>query len=309
MKKAFLLSCLVLCALMSFAQTKKVAILEVEDASNQLTNAQKLMLRSNLSRAVTNTKGYEAYNRSDMDAIMREHLFQRSGNVNSDQIRELGRMTGVSLILTTKAVRSGNQLFVDAAILNVETAQQELQDNMIMGLTAEDMQKGCEQLARRLFGVTATSSGIEKYNIERMGPNEYIYMGKYMGKKEYEYFLRNNCPKAYGQYRIGKQLIYAGWGVFAAGIAITGAGIGMLASAGYMETETGGGGMVDGGIALMAVGPSLMVVGSVPLLTIGYVKRNRAYKVYNNTCASSSAAPLSLNLTAGSNGLGLALQF
>ena len=49
MKKVFLLSCLLLSALLTFAQeTKKVAILEVVDRENKLTYSQKLVLRSNM---------------------------------------------------------------------------------------------------------------------------------------------------------------------------------------------------------------------------------------------------------------------
>lgn len=296
MKKVFLLICMVLTVSVTMAQTKKVAILEVEDTSGQLTDAQKLMLRSNLSRAVTNTRGYEAYSRSDMDAIMNEHLFQRSGNVDSEQIRELGRMTGVSLILITKAVRSGNQMFVDATILNVETAQQELQDNMIMGLDAESMQQGCAKLAQRLFGVTATSSAMEKYNIERMGINSYTYMGKYLDKKEYAQFLRNNCPQAYKQYKEGRIWALSGWGMMGAGVVLTGAGLGMLI------------GEMDAGFAMLMTGAALTGVSVLVPIAVGYDKINKSHKTYNNTCASS-AAPITLNFSAGSNGLGLALQF
>ena len=48
----------------------------------KLEYTEKLMLRSNLARAVTNIEGFEAYNRTDIDAILNEHGFQRSGNVS-----------------------------------------------------------------------------------------------------------------------------------------------------------------------------------------------------------------------------------
>lgn len=212
MKKIFFLACLLISAVMTFAQTKKVAILEVVDREGRMEYSQKMMLRANMARAVANTNGYEAYDRSDVDAIMSEHEFQRTGMVSDAQIRQLGEMTGVSLILVTEGVLTGtNSVFVSAKILNVETAKVEIMDNMTMGLSAADMQQGCMQLAKRLFGVTATSSAIEKYNIERMGTNEYIYLGKYMDKREYELFLRNNCPQAYSQYRKGQRMIISGW--------------------------------------------------------------------------------------------------
>ena len=115
-------------------------------------------------------------------------------------------------------------------------------------------------------------------------------------------FLRNNCPKAYGQYKIGKQLVYAGWGI-TAGSAVLGA-VG-LAVYGTAHKDI----MFDFGITFAVVGLCSFAVGSIPLLCVGYVKRNNAYKIYNNTCASSSATPLTFNLTAGQNGLGIAMQF
>lgn len=302
MKRFFIFACLLLSAVMTFAQTKKVAILEVVDREGRINYSQKMMLRSNLARAVANTTGYEAYDRTDVDAIMNEHDFQRTGLVSDAEIRKLGEMTGVSLILVTEGVLTGDgKIFVSAKILNVETAKVEIIDNMTMGMDASSMQQGCTQLAKRLFGVTATNSAMEKYNIERMGPNSYIYISKYMEKKEYEYFLRNNCPKAYGEYKRGKQIIGAGWGVMGAGAAIIGAGAALVAVGGE-DGEVGG-------FAMLGLGGSIVVAGGSILLPIGYIKRNNAYKIYNNTCASSSAAPIAFNLTTGKNGLGIAMNF
>ena len=185
MKKVFLLACLLLSALMTFAQTKKVAILETVDREGRLSYSQKLLLRSNMARAVSNTIGYEAYDRSDVDMIMSEQDFQRTGMVSDVEIRKLGEMTGVSLILVTEGVLTGDgKIFVSAKILNIETGRVDMMDNLSMGLSTESIQEGCTALAKRLFGITASSTAMERYNIERMGPNEYIYMGKYMDKKD-----------------------------------------------------------------------------------------------------------------------------
>ena len=99
MKKIFFLMCLLLSAALAFAQNnKKVAILEVVDREGRLSYSQKLILRSSMARAVSNTDGYEAYDRSDVDMIMSEQDFQRTGLVKDEEIQKLGEMTGVSLI-------------------------------------------------------------------------------------------------------------------------------------------------------------------------------------------------------------------
>ena len=305
MRKLFLLSCLVLTALVTMAQTKKVAILETVDKEGKLSYSQKLLLRSNMARAVTNTTGYEAYDRSDVDAIMGEHEFQRTGLVKPEERQKLGEMTGVSLIMVIEGILPGDgKLFVTAKILNVVSGRVEIMDNQSMGLSSDAIQEGCTVLAKRLFGTTASSNAVEKYNVERYGANEYECMGKYMNGKEFELFLRNNCPKACHQYKLGRQLITAGWPIFCSGLALTVAGTTILGLDPFTENKE----KISCSIAVTCIG-SAGVCASVPLLIVGYINRNKAYKTYNNSCASSSVTPISFNITAGQNGIGLAMQF
>lgn len=293
MKKVFLLTCLLLSALMTFAQTKKVAILEVVDREGKLSYGNKMMLRSNLARAVANTVGYEAYDRTDMDAIMSEHDFQRTGLVSDDQIKQLGKMTGVELILVAEAALVGNNsMFVSAKILNVETAKVEMMDNISMGLEAMAMQQGCTTLANRLFG--ASSGGNANNNMEQRR-NQYTPMSS----KEYEWFLFNNCPKAYEQYKIGKPMIISGWIIAGAGLATGIAGIPFLFNS-HTEKQVIGGVLSGIGFPIMA--------GGIVIASVGHFKCNKARKIYYNQC-SSSATPLTFNLTAGPNGLGIAMNF
>ena len=156
MKKLFLLTCVMLSAMLTFAQnTQKVAILEVVDREGRLSYSQKLILRSSMARAVSNTDGYEAYDRSDVDMIMSEQDFQRTGLVRDEEIQKLGEMTGVSLILVTEGVLTGdNNIYVTAKILHVGTGKVIMMDNMMMKLSADEMQKSCKELATKLLGVS-----------------------------------------------------------------------------------------------------------------------------------------------------------
>ena len=109
MKKVLILFCLMISVTMVVAEDiKKVAILEVVDKEGKLTYGQKLALRTYMANAVSNTNGYEAYNRSDVDLIMSEHEFQRTGLVSESEIRKLGEMTGVLYILVTEAAPIDN---------------------------------------------------------------------------------------------------------------------------------------------------------------------------------------------------------
>lgn len=233
-------------------------VLEVVDREGKLSYIQKLILRSNMARAVANTYGYEAYDRTDIDMIMSEHDFQQTGLVREDEIRRLGEMTGVSLILVTEAVKADyNNLFVTAKILNVESAKVEISDNLSMGSGMENIERECKQLATKLFGVTSNISQTERYKVNQVSRKEYEYMAKYMNRKQYGYFLRNNCAEAYRQYRKGKAMCAGGWTLFSFGLAGTGMGI-MLCC---MGDAVGAGG------ALIAVG-GLMTGGGITLFTI-----------------------------------------
>ncbi len=161
MKKSLLIVSLLCLAFCGYAQdVKRVAILEVVDKENKLAYSQKLMLRSTLAKAITNTAGYEAYDRTDIDAIMGEQNFQRTGMVSDEQIKKLGEMTGAAYILVAEgAVADESNLFVTAKILNVETGRIERTESSVVGVAAKQMQRGCSNLAYNLFNNLTAGSG------------------------------------------------------------------------------------------------------------------------------------------------------
>ena len=327
MKTKFLTLLLLLSAAVASAETMRVAILEPVDRENKVSYGTKLILRSNLAKAVTNTAGYEAYDRSDMDAIMGEQNFQRTGMVSEHQIKRLGEMTGAKFILVAEAaVIDAQNMFITAKVLDVETARTVMTDNLMMGMDAKKIQEGCATLAGNLFRSTATipttKTEIKKstpiaantpmtnvIRIERLSNNLYNYGGTEMDAKMIEQFFRDNCPAAYAKYMSGKKLIGAGWGVFVAGLAMTAGGGVMLgiSETEYKNTRHYDMGLVDGGIVLTALGPSIIVTTSVPLLGVGYYRKNHAHEIFNRQCATKEK--LTLNLQASQNGLGLALNF
>ena len=318
MKKIFFLMCLMLSAMMVSAETMRVAILEPVDRENKVSYATKLILRSNLAKAVTNTAGYEAYDRSDIDAIMGEQDFQRTGLVSNDQIKRLGEMTGAKYVLVAEAVvLDASTMYITVKLLNVETARLEMTDNKMMGVTPADIQKGCEALANTLFGrdhnkssvkTTSNNNGystpstikVDKSDVVKISNNLYSYNGKSLDKNEYEALIRNSCPQAYKQYRLGKSLKIAGWTCFATGLSAIGVGISVI----FIGSHDSG--MIAAGATLCGLG-SAATVASVPLLAVGYVKQNRSVDTYNVQCKSSN--PMTFNLTVGQNGLGIAMNF
>lgn len=275
MKKIFFLVCLMLSAMMVSSETMRVAILEPVDRENKVSYGTKLILRSNLSKAVTNTAGYEAYDRTDMDAIMGEQNFQRTGMVSEEQIKRLGEMTGAKYILVAEAaVIDANNMFITAKVLDVESARTIMTDNLMMGMDAAKIQEGCIKLAMNLFhsyterdnsleNTTTTSrhttsqtvpqkkklirySSMAKRKAYNHG-KEFAYGNLEMDEKEMLIFLADRCPEAFKKIVDAKQVQTGGWSIL--GMTCFGA-----------------------------------VPIYIPLLAAGYVKYDKAIEYFNNNC-------------------------
>ena len=323
MKTKTLLFILLLVSGMMSAQVKRVAILETVDRENKVSYANKLILRANLSKAITLTAGYEAYDRTDIDAIMGEQNFQRTGMVSNDQIKKLGEMTGANYILVAEAVVvDARNMFITAKLLDVETARTIMTDNVMMGTTPDDIQEGCEELAKRLFHVEETTEVTPEvkstktnlfvpevtdrtYDLVRhskadqrmLGVKKYSYGSLQMDEQAFQRFLYKNNSRAYVDYMKSKKLIPAGWWLLGGGIILAiPVGCGLLDVLDPEELA-----------AFWAIG-SAAVMSSVPILCVGYSKKNRAFYAINNSLDNSEFA-LSLNVQASQNGIGLALSF
>lgn len=152
----FIVAALLLMSVPSFSQSeqsKKIAILETVDREGSIGYGIKLMLRSSLSYAITNTPGYEGYDRVDLESIVGEQTFQRTGMVSDEQIKQLGEMTGASYILVAEVARVDNaHIFITAKILDVETAKLEATANVQTLTEAKDIEAGCKRLASMLLG-------------------------------------------------------------------------------------------------------------------------------------------------------------
>ena len=152
MKKVLLLLCLL--PMLVMAQTKKVAILETVDKEGKISYAHKLMLRSSLAKAITEADGYEGYDRVDLESVLGEHSFQRTGMVSDDQIKKLGEMVGAQYVLIAEAVMVDDAtMFITAKIIDVETAQTMKTESQLMKATPQDIQIGCTTMAGNMLGI------------------------------------------------------------------------------------------------------------------------------------------------------------
>lgn len=157
MKKISILLLILFAVSQTYGQnspTKKVAILETVDKEDVVSNGVKLMVRGKLAYAITNTPGYEGYDRVDVGSILGEHEFQRTGLVSDKDIKRLGEMIGADYILVAEVAQLDySHVIIVAKILNVETAQLDKTSNIQTATDVESMDEACRELAARLLGV------------------------------------------------------------------------------------------------------------------------------------------------------------
>ncbi|MBR1516787.1 MAG: hypothetical protein IJ620_01395, partial [Bacteroidales bacterium] len=99
---------------------KKVAVWETKCSDGSLSSMQRLMIRGGMETYVGNSDGYEVYDRSAFDVIMKEHGFERSGAVSEEEIKEMGKLAGVQYIIVPEAMAEGNDIYILVKMLDVE---------------------------------------------------------------------------------------------------------------------------------------------------------------------------------------------
>ena len=160
MRKYIVVIVLMMLSALAMAQeVKKVAVWETKCSDNSITSFQSTMVRGGMETAVGNTSGFEVYDRSAFDAIMKEHNFQRSGAVSDSEIKRMGEMVGVQYIIVPEATSDGSEFYILVKMLDVETGKFGAVYEELCGPSGSEIRKACINLGTRLFG----SSGNKSY--------------------------------------------------------------------------------------------------------------------------------------------------
>ncbi len=105
-------------------EIKKIAILKPIDSQGKVSYYINKSLQNALTKAVAASNNLEAYDRNDMVIIQNENDFQRQGWVNPEEISRMGKISGVSYVLSSEIlITSNNEYYVMAKILNIETSK------------------------------------------------------------------------------------------------------------------------------------------------------------------------------------------
>lgn len=147
---------LTLCYLSAMAQTevKKVAVLEPMVEDGEISTIYKAVLRSKLLNSISNEEvGYEAFTRTDVDAIMREQQFQNSGMVDDNTRIRLGNLGGVDCICISKLAEGAGYINIDIMLVDVQSGKVESATNKLIENNLEQLEQTAVELGKKLVGL------------------------------------------------------------------------------------------------------------------------------------------------------------
>lgn len=156
MKKHFLfILVVVMFSMAATAQNKRIAILEPIDKEDSIPDSIAAMLRSNLTNAISSISGYEGYDNLNMTEIEDRYNSESLDSAEKEKIKLIGEIAEADYLLVSEIVKyDETSIFVTAKILNVKTAITESSENALMGMTAQNIQHGCESLVKKLLILT-----------------------------------------------------------------------------------------------------------------------------------------------------------
>ena len=148
MKRLSILLLAIMCAGGIFGQQQKVAVYvtgATEEGVNDFVGAY-------LVDAIVNSTNYQAVERTAdfLKELNKEQGYQRTGNVDDDQISRLGKQFGVQLVCVAKIGKMGDKQFVSARLIDVETATVKSSTKPVI-FTMDDVDKSCAAVAISLI--------------------------------------------------------------------------------------------------------------------------------------------------------------
>ena len=143
--------------MMASAEDITVALLEplTVPGSTECTPMEISMVRGELRKAFARQSGFQPLARMDVDAMLKEQGFQRSGVVDDKQIKEIGKMTSAQYICVSKITKYKTQLYIESYLVDIETGGYGLSATQYANVRNEDYSKlpnACFELAREMLG-------------------------------------------------------------------------------------------------------------------------------------------------------------
>ena len=162
MKKLFTVLLSLLTVFVS-AEELKMALLQprVAEGSDPCHPIERSMVRGELRKAFGWQSDFQVLTRTDVDAMLEEHDFQRTGMVDEDQRVEIGRMTSAQYICVSTITKYGTQLYIEAYLVDVKTGVMTNPASQYVNVKNEDystLPNACGELAKGMLGELGSNS-------------------------------------------------------------------------------------------------------------------------------------------------------
>ncbi len=320
MKKIILaLMCLYITNL-SWGQ-EKVAIF---NPAGEVNNSIKTIIREELSSAVVSSNNYTVLERALIDKVLEESKFQMSGQVDDNQIGELGKKMGADYVCIASITPMGNNFYLSFKLVSVTTAKVERQKTGMTQRGGNELMPMSVRLANEMFQekpnsnlsissiqteestTTSTSKLTMHFQKFKKGKPVILEGGKQVNLSEVTQKLstNRNLLKEYDKgVALRKASRWVMWGGIVAGAA--------LYSYGYYEGY-------DFPPAIGIAVFSSSIVSSIVLKAISKSKVEKSIEGYNSSLHASIDKPTlnyalipvsSNNRTLNGLGVGLTLNF
>lgn|GEM_PF-4824780 len=326
MKKISLIVMLLMAfAMAATAQNKKMKIAVMDFKAGVGVNANEVEgLSDMLINTLYESGKFSIVERSQINQVLKEQKFQAS-ELTYKQVAQVGRILGVESVLVGTVNFLAEHKNLDGSVTgeyNVDVRAVDVESGEVVTTagaaksSSSTYRSMMEKIGRQL-AANLMEEEPEVVVVQRKGliTKEKDYFGTYYAldgqRLTMEEFmgLINGCPESKDYYekgckqrKTGKILLISAGGCVVAG-SVLGLVVGGLDGAISMQ-----GFPEQAGTALLVVGIPT-VISSIPFITLGKHKKENAYKVYNEYCASKPTATLSFGPATKGLGMGVYLNF
>ena len=140
------------CSTMSaqFYNRKKVAITEVVDRSGDVANGTKVFLRSALTDAITNSDGYEGYDKISFVSL--EMNFDKTGNISSGTLTYVKKQLMDYILVTEITPLDKRTVLLSARIVNTSSGKIVASSSVRAYADIDYLRQACNSLCCKLVG-------------------------------------------------------------------------------------------------------------------------------------------------------------
>ena len=143
--------------LITKGEVVKMALLQprIDQGSTPVNAIERNMVRGELRNSFSWQSNFQVLTRTDVDLLVEEHGFQKSGMVADDQRKQIGVMTGAQYICVSTLTKYQTQLYIEAYLINIETGEQTNAASQYINLVNNDfsaLPDACNKLAEAMLG-------------------------------------------------------------------------------------------------------------------------------------------------------------